>query len=70
MLNEEIFIKYNKNEKGKYDLVSYNFDSTLQSLNGDIKNYIFYNKCRIEPTLNFDNSHTKKIDLTTYKIIK
>lgn len=70
ILNEGIFIKYNKNEKGKYDLVSYNFDSTLQSLNGDIKNYIFFNKCRIEPTSNFDNSHTKKIDLTTYKIMK
>lgn len=70
ILNEEIFIKYNKNEIGKYDLVSFNFDSTLQSLNGDYKNYVFINKCRIEPTLNFDNSKTKKIDLTTYKIIK
>jgi hypothetical protein len=70
ILNEEIFIKYNKSEIGKYDLVSYNFDSTLQALNGDFKNYVFINKCRIEPTLTFDNSKIKKIDLTTYKIIK
>jgi hypothetical protein len=70
ILNEEIFIKYNKNENGKYDLVSYNFDSTIQSLNGNFKNYVFINKCRIEPTLNFDNSKAKKIDLTTYKIIR
>lgn len=70
ILNEEIFIKYNKNESGKYDLVSYNYDSSLQSLNGNFKGYVFLNKCRIEPTLYFDNSKSKKIDLTTYKFIQ
>lgn len=70
ILNEEIFIKYNKNESGLYDLVSYNYDSSLQSLNGYFKGYVFLNKCRIEPTLYFDNSKSKKIDLTTYKFIQ
>lgn len=70
IFNEEIFIKYNKNENGKYDLVTYKYDSSLQSLNGNFKNYVFLNKCRIEPTLYFDNSKSKKIDLTTYKFIQ
>jgi hypothetical protein len=67
ILNEDLFIKYNKNENGKYDLVSYNFDSSIQSLNGNFKNYIITNKCRKEPTFSYDISKTKKIDLTTYK---
>lgn len=70
ILNEEIFIKYNKNENGKYDLVSYNYDSSFHSLNGNFKGYAFLNKCRLEPTLYFDISKTKKIDLTTYKFIQ
>jgi len=70
ILNEEIFIKYSKNENGKYDLVSYNYDSSFHSLNGNFKGYAFLNKCRIEPTLYFDISKTKKIDLTTYKFTK
>ncbi len=70
ILNEDIFIKYNKNENGKYDLVSYNFDSSIQSLNGSFKNYVIINKCRKEPTFSYDISNTKKIDLTTYKFTK
>ncbi len=70
ILNEESFIKYNKNESGKYELVTYRFDSQLQVLDGYFKNSIFTNKCRKEPTLSFDFSKIKKIDLATYKIIK
>ena len=70
ILNEDLFIKYNKNENGKYDLISYNFDSSIQSLNGNFKNYIITNKCRKEPTFSYDISNTKKIDLTTYKFTK
>jgi hypothetical protein len=67
ILKEEIFIKYSKNIDGKYELITYNFDSWLQALNGNFKGYVFKNKCRKEPTLYFDSSKTKKIDLTTYK---
>jgi hypothetical protein len=70
ILNEDIFIKYNKNENGKYDLVSYNFDSSIQSLNGNFKNHVITNKCRKEPTLSYDISNIKKIDLTTYKFLQ
>ena len=70
ILNEEIFIKYNKNKNGKYELVTCNFDSSLESLNGFFKGHLVTNKCRKEPTLPFDNSNAKRIDLTTYKIIK
>lgn len=70
ILKEEIFIKFDKNIKGKYELVSYNFDSWIEALNGDFKGYVFKNKCRKEPTLYFDSSKTKKIDLTTYKFVQ
>lgn len=70
ILNEDVFIKYNKNENGKYVLVSYNFDSSIQSLNGSFKNHIITNKCRKEPTFSYDVSKAKKIDLTTYKFVQ
>ena len=70
IFNEEIFIKYIKNENGKYDMVSYNFDNSFEALNGNFKGSVFINKCRIEPTLYFDNSKMSKIDLTTYKFIQ
>lgn len=70
ILNEESFIKYNKNENGKYELVTYKFDSELLTLDGYFKDSIFTNKCRKETTFTFDDSKTKKIDLSTYKLIK
>jgi hypothetical protein len=70
IIHEESFIKYNKNENGKYELVNYSFDSQLEVLDGSFKNSIFINKCRKEPTLPFDASKMKKIDLLTYKLIK
>ncbi|MFD2908297.1 hypothetical protein ACFSX9_06070 [Flavobacterium ardleyense] len=69
ILNEESFIKHNKNENNKYELVTYRFDSQLKSLDGYFKGSIITNKYRKEPTFAFDASKAKKIDLTTYKII-
>ena len=70
ILNEESFTKYSKNINGKYELVTYRFDSQLQILDGYFKGSVFTNKCRKEPTLLFDFSNTKKIDLLTYKFIQ
>jgi len=70
ILFEESFIKYTKNENGKYELVTYSFDSQLQILDGTFKGNIFKNICRKEPTIPFDASTTKKFDLLTYKILK
>ena len=67
VINEESFIKYTKNENGKYELLNYSFDSQLQVLDGYFKKSIFTNKCRKEPTFSYDISNIKKIDLTTYK---
>lgn len=70
ILNEESFIKYRKNENGKYELITYKFDSQLLTLDGYFKGIIFTNKCRKEPTFSFDYNNIKKIDLSTYKLIK
>lgn len=70
ILNEECFIKYHKNENGKYELVTYNFDSELLTLDGFFKNSKIKNKCRKESTYPFEITDTKKIDLSTYQLIK
>jgi hypothetical protein len=70
ILFEESFIKYSKNENGKYELVTYSFDSQFQILDGTFKDKIFKNTCRKEPTLPFEASKTEKFDLLTYKILK
>ena len=70
ILNEESFIKYFKNSKGKYELISYSFDSELHVLDGYFKNSIFTNKCRKEPTNPFNAPNLKKINLLTYKFLE
>lgn len=70
ILNEESFIKNNKNENGKYELVTYRFDSQIQSIDGFFKGSIIKNKFRKEPTFPFDTSKTKKIDLSSYELVK
>lgn len=69
ILYEESFIKHDKNENNKYELVTYRFDSQLKTLDGYFKGSVITNKCRKEPTFAFDASKTKKIDLSTYKLI-
>lgn len=68
VVTENSFIKYAKNEQGKYDLVLYAFNSELKALSGDFKGQTFINKCRKESTLDFEMEKGFPINLSTYKL--
>lgn len=68
IVTENSFIKYKKNEQGKYDLVLYAFNSELKALTGDFKGETFINKCRKESTLDFNMENGLPINLSTYKL--
>lgn len=68
VITENSFIKYKKNEQGKYDLVLYAFNSELKALTGDFKGQTFINKCRKESTLDFEMEKGFPINLSTYKV--
>ncbi|WP_298151563.1 hypothetical protein [Flavobacterium sp.] len=66
ILNESSYIRYEKNENGNYDLVKYAYDCGLKALNGHFKNAVFVNKCRKEPTPDFDASSCVLFNVMTY----
>lgn len=69
ILNEESFIKYNKNANNEYFFVKYDYDSELTVLNGSLKGKIFTNKCRKEITPVFDTTLSVQFNISTYKFL-
>jgi hypothetical protein len=67
IVNENSYIKYDKDKNGNYELVKYAYDCELKILNGYFKNKILINKCRKELTPYFDTSSTVLFDVSTYK---
>lgn len=69
ILNENCLIQYNKNEEGRYDLITFNYKVNFISKDKALKNEVFEVTSIKEPTTNISiYNKLKKINLINFEI--